>query len=219
MSKIKWDAVGERIYETGVSKGVLYKNKADGSSDSGVPWNGLIGVSESPTGAEPSPLYSDNTKYLNLMSVEEYKSSIEAYTYPEEFEECDGSKEIATGVSIGQQVRTTFGFCYRTEVGNDTQGIDHGYKLHLVYNCMASPSEKGYKTINDSPEAITFSWELSTTPVDVTDHKPTACLTIDSRRVNAEKLKLIEDKLYGADASEPTLPTPDEIAAIIGAEG
>ena len=218
MSKLVWDKTGEKLYETGVSQGVLYvydsKTKKYGN---GVVWNGLTAVTESPSGAEPTPLYADDIKYLNLMSTEEFGATIEAYTYPKEFEECDGSASLAEGVSIGQQARKTFGMCYRTALGNDVDGSNHGYKLHIIYGALAAPSEKGYTTINDSPEAITFSWEVSTTPVNVTGFKPTASLVIDSTKVAAEKLTALENLLYGGEATEAKLPLPDEIAATIGA--
>lgn len=223
MSKLVWDNTGERLYETGVSKGVLYI-PTEGVYSKGVAWNGLTAVTESPSGAEATPLYADDIKYLNLMSNEEFGCTIEAYTYPDEFAECDGSASLSTGVYIGQQARKTFGFCYRTVLGNDTENNDHGYKLHLIYGCLAAPSEKSYATINDSPEAITFSWEVSTTPVNVTGHKPTACITIDSTKVNPAKLTELENKLYGTDgdggsATEPMLPLPNEIAQIFAAAG
>ena len=218
MSKLTWDAIGERFYETGVKNGVLYvfdtKEKKYGT---GVAWNGLTAVTESPSGAEASPLYADDIKYLNLRSVEEFGATIEAYTYPDEFKACNGEAELAAGVVLGQQKRSMFGFCYRTTLGNDTEEGDYGYKLHIIYGCTAAPSEKAYATINDSPEAITFSWEITTTPVEVTGHKPTACITIDSTKVDATALAALEAKLYGSDgegATEPTLPTPDEIATI-----
>lgn len=217
MSKLVWDQTGERRYETGVKNGVLYVQGAGGVYGNGVAWNGLTAVTESPSGAEPTPLYADDIKYLNLLSNEEFAATIEAYTYPEEFEQCDGSAELAPGVSIGQQDRKTFGFCYRTTLGNDTEGNNHGYKIHIVYGCLAAPSEKAYATINDSPEAITFSWEVSTTPVNVTGKKPTASITIDSTKVDAEKLAALEAKLYGTEDQEPTLPLPDEIATIMAA--
>ena len=210
MAKLEWDKTGERYYETGVKNGVLYV-QVDGEYPQGVAWNGLTAVTESPSGAEATPLYADDIKYLNLMSNEEFGYSIEAYTYPVEFEQCDGSAEIATGVKIGQQPRKAFGLCYRTTIGNDTEFNDHGYKLHLVYNSLAAPSEKAYATINDSPEAITFSWECTTTPVNVTGHKPTANIVIDSTKADATKLKALEDILYGTESEEPRLPLPDEI--------
>lgn len=215
MSKITWDNVGERLYETGVKQGVLYPMGASGAYDLGVAWNGLTAVTESPSGAEATPLYADDIKYLNLMSNEEFGGTIEAYTYPEEFEQCDGSAAITAGVVIGQQPRKTFGLCYRTTLGNDIANNDYGYKLHLVYGALASPSEKAYATINDSPEAITFSWEFSTTPVNVTGHKPTATLVIDSTKVDAEKLAALEEILYGTESAEARLPLPDEIATLM----
>lgn len=219
MSKLVWDKTGERLYETGVKQGVLYPMDAKGTYPKGVAWNGLTNVTESPSGAEATALYADDIKYLNLMSNEEFGGTIEAYTYPDEFAECDGSASIATGVYIGQQARKTFGFCYRTTIGNDVESNAHGYKLHLVYGALASPSEKAYATINDSPEAITFSWEFSTTPVNVTGFKPTACLTIDSTKVDAEKLAALEKILYGDDADDTAvarLPLPDEVAQVMG---
>lgn len=216
MSKITWDKVGERFYETGVEKGVLYPY-ANGAYSKGVAWNGLTAVNEKPSGAEPTALWADNTKYLNLMSVEEYGIGIDAYTYPEEFEECDGSKEIAPGVVIGQQNRSTFGFSYVTKVGNDTDGSDHAYKIHLVYGCLASPAEKGFQTINDSPEAITLSWDVSTTPVEVPGFKPTACVTITSNKVSAEELAALEAILYGSEDEEARLPLPTELATMFTA--
>ena len=215
MSKIVWDAVGEHIFETGVRNGVLYLKDETGAYNTGVAWNGLTSVSESPEGAEPTDLYADDIKYLTLMSAENFKATIEAYTYPVEFEECDGSATIANGVVIGQQARKPFGLCYRTSIGNDTDGNEHGYKLHIVYGCLASPSEKQYSTINDSPEAITFSWEVSTTPVNVTGKKPTATLIIDSTKVDKSKLTALEAILYGSEEKEPRLPLPDEIATLM----
>ena len=216
MTKLNWDVQGERYYETGVSKGVLYPFK-EGKYSKGVAWNGLTAVTESPSGAEPTPLYADNIKYLNLLSNEEFAATVEAYTYPDEFAECDGSAEIAVGVSAGQQNRIPFGMSYVTKIGNDTDGQDHGYKIHLIYGALAAPTQKSYATVNDNPEAITFSWELSTTPVEVPNLKPTACITIDSTKVEAAKLKKIEDKLYGTESEEATLPTPTELAALIAA--
>lgn len=216
MATLTWDVQGERYYETGVSKGVLYPFK-EGKYSNGVAWNGLTAVNESPSGAEPTPLYADNIKYLNLISNEEFAATVEAYTYPDKFAECDGSAELATGVSVGQQKRIPFGLSYVTKLGNDTDGQDHGYKIHLIYGALAKPSQKNYATINDNPEAITFSWELSTTPVEVPNLKPTACITIDSTKVEAAKLKKIEDKLYGTETEEATLPTPTELAALIAA--
>lgn len=218
MSKIVWDAVGEHIFETGVRNGVLYLQGAEGTYNKGVAWNGLTSVSESPEGAEATDLYADDIKYLTLMSAENFKATIEAYTYPVEFEECDGSATIAKGVVIGQQPRKPFGLCYRTAIGNDTDGNEHGYKLHIVYGCQASPSEKQYSTINDSPEAITFSWEVNTTPVNVNGKKPTATLIIDSTKADKAKLTALEAILYGSEQAEPRLPMPDEIAALMAAE-
>ena len=215
MSKIVWDAIGEHTFETGVRNGVLYLKDAEGAYSNGVAWNGLTSVSESPEGAEPTDLYADDIKYLTLMSAENFKATIEAYTYPVEFEECDGSATIANGVVIGQQARKPFGLCYRTAIGNDTDGNEHGYKLHIVYGCQASPSEKQYSTINDSPEAITFSWEVSTTPVNVTGKKPTATLIIDSTKTDKAKLTALEAILYGSEQTEPRLPLPDEIATLM----
>lgn len=217
MSKIIWDNTGERTYETGVDHGVLYPIQEGGLYTKGVAWNGLTAVTESPSGAEATPLYADNIKYLNLLSAEDFGCTIEAYTYPDEFAECDGSAEIATGVYAGQQARKVFGLCYRTILGNDTDSNAHGYKLHLIYGCLASPSEKSYSTVNDSPEAITFSWEVKSTPVNVSGFKPTAVLTIDSTKVDKEKLTKLEDALYGSASTEAKLPTPDEVVAIVGA--
>lgn len=218
MSKIVWDAIGEHTFETGVRNGVLYLQGAEGTYNKGVAWNGLTSVSESPEGAEATDLYADDIKYLTLMSAENFKATIEAYTYPVEFEECDGSATIAKGVVIGQQPRKPFGLCYRTAIGNDTDGNEHGYKLHIVYGCQASPSEKQYSTINDSPEAITFSWEVNTTPVNVNGKKPTATLIIDSTKADKAKLTALEAILYGSEQAEPRLPMPDEIAALMAAE-
>ena len=213
---LTWDQTGERLYETGVDRGVLYVYD-NGAYGEGVAWNGLTNVSEKPSGAEATALYADNIKYLNLISNEEFGATIEAYTYPDEFAQCDGSAEIATGVVVGQQKRKTFGFSYRTKVGNDTDGNDYGYKIHLIYGCTAAPTEKGYATINDSPEAITFSWEITTTPIEVTGHRPTACITIDSTKVNdATKMTALEAKLYGTTEAPPTLPTIAELLTIFG---
>lgn len=217
MSKLVWDATGERFYETGVKMGVLYVQEA-GAYPKGVAWNGLTAVTESPSGAEATPLYADDIKYLNLMSNEEFGATIEAYTYPDEFAVCNGELELAAGVNIGQQARKTFGMCYRTVIGNDVDSNDHGYKLHLIYGALAAPSEKAYATINDSPEAITFSWEVSTTPVNVTGHKPTAYISIDSRKADKAKLAALEAVLYGSESEEARLPLPDEIATLMGAE-
>ena len=221
MFKLAWNKIGTKTYETGVDRGVLYVRGEDGTYPEGVAWQGVTNISESPSGAEPSPLYADNIKYLNLMSVEELGATIEAYTYPDEFAVCDGSAELSKGISIGQQDRETFGLCYRTIVGNDTVGNEHGYKIHIIYGALASPSEKGYETINDSPDAITFSWELTTTPVEVTGFKPTASVTIDSTKCDAAKIKELEEILYGTGETDARLPLPDEIITIIGegAEG
>ena len=219
MSKLVWDATGERKYETGVRNGVLYVMGEGGTYPKGVAWNGLTAVTESPSGAEATALYADDTKYLNLISAEEFGATIEAYTYPDEFAECDGSATLAAGVTIGQQPRKTFGMSYRTVYGNDVNNESYGYKLHLIYGAVAAPSEKAYATINDSPEAITFSWEVKTTPVNVTGHKPTASLTIDSTKVDKAKLTKIEEILYGKDEIEARLPLPDEIIQILQAAG
>ena len=214
MAKLVWDQSGQRFYETGVKMGVLYVQDSSGAYPKGVAWNGLTAVNEAPSGAEATPLYADDIKYLNLRSAEEFGATIEAYTYPEEFEACDGSAELAPGVKIGQQARNAFGLCYRTVVGNDIAGNDFGYKLHIIYGATAAPSEKAYATINDSPEAITFSWEVSCTPVEVAGFKPTASLVIDSTKVEKEKLAALEAKLYGGESSEAMLPLPAEIAEI-----
>ena len=216
MSKLVWDQTGDHFYETGVKQGVLYPQAIGGTYPKGVAWNGLTAVTESPSGAEATALYADDIKYLNLMSVEEFGATVEAYTYPDEFAECDGSAELATGVVIGQQKRKAFGMCYRTTLGNDVDGNDYGYKLHIIYGATAAPSEKAYATINDSPEAITFSWELTTTPVSVSGFKPTASITIDSTKVDAKKLSALEDILYGAADTEARLPLPNEIATLMG---
>lgn len=216
MSKLVWDQTGERFYETGVKQGVLYPQETGGTYPKGVAWNGLTAVTESPSGAEVTPIYADDIKYLNLVSAEEFGATIEAYTYPDEFAQCDGSAEIAVGVMIGQQSRKTFGLSYKTTLGNDTEGNDFGYKLHIIYGALAAPSEKGYATINDSPEAITFSWEVSTTPVSVSGFKPTASITIDSTKVDAAKLEALEAILYGGTDNEARLPLPDEIVTVMG---
>ena len=215
MAKIVWDETGKRTYETGVKNGVLYILDGEGVYSKGVPWNGLTAVTESPSGAESTPMYADDMKYLELFSAEEFGATIEAYTYPEEFEQCDGSASLGKGVTIGQQDRATFGLCYKTTLGNDVKGSAYGYKLHLIYGAKAAPSEKGYQTINDSPEAITFSWEVTTTPVNVTGFKPTASLTIDSTKIEPAKLTAIETLLFGDTSAEPKLPLPDEIAAVL----
>lgn len=222
MSAIVWDKTGERIYESGVDHGVLYPQDAAGAYSTGVAWNGLIGITESPSGAEPNPQYADNIKYLDLMSAEEFGATIEAYMYPTEFEECDGTAEVAPGVTIGQQNRKSFGMSYRTKVGNDVDGQDFGYKLHLFWGAKAAPSEKNYQTVNESPEATTFSWEVTTTPVVLTtinpktqkEYAPTASMAINSTKVDKAKLASLEKILYGDAESEPRLPTPDEVIAI-----
>lgn len=215
MAKIVWDEAGKHFYETGVSNGVLYPQSANGEYPKGVAWNGLISVSENPSGAEANPLYADNIKYLNLISTEEFGATIEAYTYPDEFAVCDGSAEIAKGVSIGQQNRKAFGLCYKTVLGNDTDGNSLGYKLHIIYNALAAPSEKSYSTINDSPEAITFSWEINTTPIQVAGFKPTASVVVDSTKLESGKLKKLEEALYGTDSEDAKLPLPAEILTLI----
>lgn len=223
MSKLVWDAAGAHLYETGVDQGVLYPQAANGSYPEGVAWNGLTAVTESPSGAEATDLYADNIKYLSIRSAETFGATIEAYTYPDEFGQCDGTAEPVTGVKLGQQNRKAFGMCYRTVLGNDTELNDHGYKLHLIYGATAAPSEKAYNTINDSPDAITFSWEISTTPVNVTgtNYKPVACITIDSTKFTEQaakaKLDALEAKLFGTDGegqtegTTPHLPLPDEV--------
>ena len=212
-----WDETGKKLFETGVSNVALYPQDTTGVYGTGVAWNGVTNISESPSGAEATTLWANNGKYLNLYSVEEYASSIEAYTYPDEFAECDGSAEIAKGVSIGQQTRKSFGLAYKTLIGSDTDGNDHGYKLHLVYGCKAAPSERSHATVNDSPEALSFSWEISTTPVSVTGHKPTASVEIDSTKVNAEKLAAFEKILFGSAEAAARLPLPDEVASLLAA--
>ena len=216
MAKLEWDKTGEKTYETGVSKGVLYVQGASGTYGTGVAWPGLSKVDESPSGAEPTKLYANNGVYVTLMSAEEYAFTIEAYDSPEEFDECDGTKEVAKGITIRQQDRTPFGFSYRTEIGNDTEGTNHGYKLHLVYGCKASPSSKSHETINDSPSADTLSWEVNTTPVAVEGFKPTAVVEIDSTTVTKENMQKIEDKLYGTASEEATLPSIAEIIELVG---
>ena len=214
--KLVWDADGERLFETGVSQGVLYPQNISGLYPLGVAWNGLTGVTESPSGAEPNPLYADNIKYLNLMSAEEFGATVEAYTYPDEFEACDGSAELAPGVTVGQQNRQGFGLSYKTLLGNDAEGTDHGYKLHLVYGAKASPSEKSYETVNETPDAITFSWDITTTPVAVPGMKPSASITIDSTKVDPTALAALEDILYGTAGGDARLPLPAEVATIMG---
>ncbi len=218
MSKLKWDVSGERLYETGISNGVLYVQDDSGKYPKGVAWNGLTAVTESPSGAETTALYADNIKYLNLLSTEEFGATIEAYQSPDEFDECDGTKSVVEGVSFGQQDRKQFGLAYKTILGNDIDKNNHGYKLHLVYGALAAPSEKAYNTVNDSPEAITLSWEISTTPVEVEGFKPTATVTIDSTKVDAKKLAKLEDILFGSDSGDgPRLPLPDEIVTLMKA--
>ena len=215
MTALKWDQVSERTYETGVDRGVLYLPNNAGSYNDGVAWNGLVSVTESPSGAESNKQYADNRVYVNLVSAEEFGGTLEAFTYPDEFAECDGSAFPTPGVSIGQQPRKSFGLSYRTLVGNDVEGTAYGYKLHLVYGATASPSERAYNTVNDSPEAVTFSWALSTTPVDVDGYSPTAVLTIDSTKVSAVALGQLEDVLYGSAGVDPSLPKPDAVIAIL----
>lgn len=215
MSKLVWDQSGKRLYETGVDHGVLYPIQTGGVYSKGVAWNGLTAVTESPSGADVNDIYADNMKYLGLVGAEKFGATVEAYTYPDEFAECDGSVELVKGATIGQQNRKVFGMVYRTVIGNDVDGNEHGYKLHLIYGATAAPSEKAYNTINEDPEAITFSWELSTTPVNVTGHKPTASLTIDSTKADPTKLAELEKLLFGDTETEPRLPLPDEIAQLL----
>lgn len=217
MARLIWDEVGQRFFETGVKNGVLYVQDNDGSYKNGVVWNGLTAVTESPSGAEETPLYADDVKYLTLRSAEEFGATVEAYTYPEEFEQCDGSASIADGVTIGQQARRAFGLCYRTSVGNDIQGQNYSYKLHLIYGCTVAPSEKSYSTINDNPEAITFSWELSTVPVPVDGFSPTASLVIDASKVDEGKMQLLENALFGDESNEAKLLLPNEIMELLKA--
>lgn len=217
MSKIVWDKLGEHFFETGVDHGVYYSyDKTTKAFTDGVAWNGLSAVNESPSGAEPSAIYADNIKYLNLLSAEEFAATIEAYTFPDEFKKSDGLAEVATGVVIGQQNREMFGFSYRSLIGNDTDGTNHGYKLHLIYNCTASPSEKAHNTVNDNPDATAMSWSISTTPVDVAGYKPTATLEIDSRTVDATKLAAFEKILYGDETNEARMPLPAEVIELLG---
>ena len=219
MSKLIWDSTGERLYETGVKQAALYVQSTGGTYPKGVAWNGITAVTESPSGAEATALYADDIKYLSLISAEEFGATIEAYTYPDEFAECDGSASIATGVVIGQQKRKAFGLAYKTTLGNDVDNNDYGYKLHLIYGALAAPSEKAYATINDSPEAITFSWEVTTTPVSVAGYKPTAIVTIDSTKADQTKLAALEAILYGSENVEARLPLPDEVATLMKADG
>lgn len=216
MSKLVWDQTGERYYETGTDRGVVYP-QVSGAYPKGAAWNGLIGVTLSPSGAEPTALYANDHKYLSLMSVEELGGTIEAYTYPKEFAECDGSASLAAGVNIGQQKRKAFGFCFRNKIGNDTEGTSFGYKLHLIYGALAAPTEDANTSINDSPEPKNMSWEFSTTPVEVAGFEPTASITIDSTEVDAEKLAALEAILYGSESEEARLPLPDEVATIFAA--
>ena len=215
MAKLVFDNVGDRLFETGVKNGVLFVMGDNGQYGKGVVWNGLTAVTEKPTGADPTNLYADDIKYVVLYGEEEFEATIEAYTYPAEFEACDGSAALAEGVSIGQQARKQFAFCYRTALGNDAKGQNFGYKIHIIYGCTAKPSEKAYSTINDSPEAVTFSWDVTTVPVPVNGMKPTASVVIDSTRVEAGKLKSLEDKLYGTETLESTLVLPNEIKELL----
>lgn len=208
---LTWDDSGKRLFETGVDHVVLYLLDAQGAYSTGVAWNGVTSIAESPSGAEPTDLYADNIKYLTLMSAETLSATLEAYTYPDEYEACDGSAELVAGATIGQQPRARFGLCYRTRLGNDVDGDNHGYKLHMIYGCQASPSQRSYQTVNDSPEAITFSWDINTTPVNVTGFKPTSYLCIDSTQANADKLADLEEILYGGESNTARLPLPDEI--------
>lgn len=216
MPRLQWDLSGQKLFETGVDHGVIYHPDSTGAYLKGEVWNGLTTVNETPSGAEANPQYADNIKYLNLFSAEEFGATIEAFMYPDSFAECDGTAEIAPGVSIGQQTRKPFGFSYRTKIGNDIAGQDFGYKLHLIYGCQVSPSEKSYSTVNDSPEAITFSWEMTTTPVNVAGYKPTANVTVDSTKTDPTKLAALEAILYGSDTEEARLPLPDEVAQLLG---
>ena len=215
MARLIWDKTGERLYEAGVSNGVLYLQKTDGSYDIGVAWNGLTAVNENPTGAEANSMYADNKKYAVIRSAEELGGTIEAYTYPDEFFQCDGSAEIIPGAYIKQQKRTPFGLVYKTLIGNDTEELDHGYKIHLIYGATASPSEKAYETINDSPDGIIFSWEYETIPTEVPGYKPTSSIELDSTKINRDKLKAIEDILFGTENTDPRLPSPAEIIEIL----
>lgn len=217
--RIEWDRVGEHYYETGVDHGVFYERDESGKYTNGEAWNGLTAVNETPSGAEATGIFADNMKYLNLMSKEEFAATIEAYTYPKKFAVCDGSAEVAKGVTIGQQSRKTFGFSYRTKIGNDVDNDNHGYKIHLIYGCTASPSERSYGTISDSPEAINFSWEVNTTPVNVTGHQPTSLMVLDSTEVDAAIMQQIEDILYGTTDTVPRLPEPDEIIELLTSAG
>lgn len=215
MAKLVWDQSGQKFFETGVSNGVLYVSDGQGGYLKGVAWNGLTSVAENPSGAESNPVYADNIKYLNIISAEEFGATIEAYTYPDEFMECDGSAQVVAGVNIGQQARKSFGISYRTRVGNDVAGDNLGYKIHVIYNCQAAPSGKTYSTVNESPEAITFSWEVTTTPVPVEGFRPTATVVFDSTKLDAEKMTAVENALYGGASSEPGLPSIEELLALV----
>ena len=215
MAKLVWDQSGQKFFETGVSNGVLYVSDGQGGYLNGVAWNGLTSVAENPSGAEANPVYADNIKYLNIISAEEFGATIEAYTYPDEFMECDGSAQVVAGVNIGQQARKSFGISYRTRVGNDVSGDNLGYKIHVIYNCQAAPSGKTYSTVNESPEAITFSWEVTTTPVPVEGFRPTATIVFDSTKLDAEKMAAVENVLYGAASSEASLPSIEELLALV----
>lgn len=215
MAKLVWDQAGQKFFETGVSNGVLYVSDGQGGYLKGVAWNGLTSVAENPSGAESNPVYADNIKYLNIISAEEFGATIEAYTYPDEFMECDGSAQVVAGVNIGQQARKSFGISYRTRVGNDVAGDNLGYKIHVIYNCQAAPSGKTYSTVNESPEAITFSWEVTTTPVPVEGFRPTATVVFDSTKLDAEKMAAVENALYGGASSEPGLPSIEELLALV----
>ena len=215
MAKLVWDQSGQKFFETGISNGVLYVSDGQGGYLNGVAWNGLISVAENPSGAESNPVYADNIKYLNIISAEEFGATIEAYTYPDEFMECDGSAQVVAGVNIGQQARKSFGISYRTRVGNDVAGDNLGYKIHVIYNCQAAPSGKTYSTVNESPEAITFSWEVTTTPVPVEGYRPTATVVFDSTKIDAGKMAAVENALYGGASSEPGLPSIEELLALV----
>lgn len=214
MSRLVWDQAGQKLYENGVDRGVLFPQNANGTYSAGVAWNGLTAVNQSPSGGDANPLYADNIKYLDLRSAEDFGATVEAYTYPDEFAACDGSAEIAPGVMAGQQSRKAFGFSYRTLIGNDTEGDSHGYKIHIIYNATVSPSEKSYGTVNDSPDAINFSWEMTTTPIAVTGFKPTSHIEIDSTKVDSTKLTTLENMLYGAENVDPALPLPDQLVTM-----
>ena len=215
MAKLVWDQTGQKFFETGVSNGVLYVSDGQGGYQTGVAWNGLTQVAENPSGAESNPVYADNIKYLNIISAEEFGATIEAYTYPDEFMECDGSAQVVAGVNIGQQARKSFGISYRTRVGNDVAGDNLGYKIHVIYNCQAAPSGKTYSTVNESPEAITFSWEVTTTPVPVEGFRPTATVVFDSTKLAAEKMAAVEEALYGGASKEASLPSIEELLALV----